>query len=68
MTITSSGLIFHIPGANAIAGHEVSEQGIVDHFDHGVPIVEGGAVTTKLVGHFRDDVDFATAICDALNL
>ena len=68
VTITSSGLIFHIPGATAIAGHEVSEGGIVDHFDQGVPIIEGGAMTTKLVGHFPDDVDFAAAICDALNL
>ena len=68
VTITASGLVFHVPGATAIAGHEVSEGGIVDHFDQGVPIVEGGAETTKLVGHFPDDVDFTTAICDALHL
>ena len=68
VTIKRTGLIFHIPGATAIAGQQVTEGGIVDRFDQGVPIVEDGGVSTKLVGHFPDDVDYATAICTALNL
>jgi len=68
VTITRHGLFFHIPGATAIAGLEITEGAVVDHFDQGVPIVEGGGTNTKLVGHFPDDVDFGTAICEALKL
>ena len=66
--IKRTGLIFHIRGATAIAGHEVTEDATVDHFDQGVPIVEGGGVNTKLVGHFPGDVNYPEAICKALKL
>jgi len=66
--ITRHGLFFHIPGATAIAGLEITEGAVVDHFEQGVPIVEGGGTGTKLVGHFPDDVDFGAAICKALKL
>ena len=68
VTIKETGLVFHIPGATAIAGHVVSEGGVVDHFEQGVPIVENGGEVVRRVGHFPDDVDFAAAICKALHL
>ena len=68
VTITGHGLRFHIPGETAIAGLVVTEGATVDHFDQGVPIVEGGGVNIRQVGHFPDDVDFGTAICEALKL
>ena len=68
VTITRHGMVFHIPGETAIAGLTVTEEATVDHFDQGVPIVEGGGTITRQVGHFPNNVDFGTAICEALKL